>query len=210
MSREQLTKDEKQIMLERGPISQLELMEWELEDLTVPQRQSIEKQRLFLRAFAHRGNIGEGIKAAMVSRSAVNAWREKEWFEVLFQAALDESTDRIEAEAFRRAVDGYDEPVVWQGMISTVVDPLTGQEKFLTVRKYSDALMQTMLKGARPEKYRDNHHVEHSGAPAGVLIVPGPIDPESWAKAAKEQQAKYAGNEGDAPAGPAPGSTPRP
>jgi hypothetical protein len=32
--------------------------------------------------------------------------------------------------------------------------------------------------------------------PSGVLIVPAPIDPESWAKVVAEQQAPYRGNVG--------------
>jgi hypothetical protein len=200
MSLETLTPDERTILLERGPVSELELMDWEMDGLTVPQRMSLEKKRLFLRAFARRGVVLDGLSAARVSRSLIVEWRKQEWFDVLYQAAVDEAADRIEAEAYRRAVEGYDEPVVWQGMLSTVVDGETGEEKPLTIRKYSDALMQTMLKGARPDRYRDNHHVQHEGGAGGVLIVPAAIDPESWARAAREQQAKYAGNEGDAPA----------
>lgn len=199
MSITSLTDEERQLLVERGPISELELMDWELEDLTNLQRLSLEKKRLFLRAFAQRGIILDGLRAARVSRTAVNEWRKSEWFETLYGAAIEEACDKIEGEAFRRAVEGYDEPVIWQGMLSTVVDAETGQEKPLVVRKFSDALMQTLLKGARPEKYRENHHVQHEGSAGGVLIVPAPVDPESWARAAREQQAKYAGNEGDAP-----------
>ena len=35
------------------------------------------------------------------------------------------------------------------------------------------------------------------GGATGVLVVPGVIDPKAWAEAAREQQAKYAGNEGE-------------
>ena len=195
MSVKNLTEEEKYFLHERGPISELELVEWEVEGLSAQERLSIERRRLFLRAFALRGIVLDGCKAAGVSRSAVEHWRESsEWFDTLYSIAIEEAADRIEAEAFRRAVEGYDEPVIYQGMTTTVVDPVTGEEKQLVVRKYSDALMQTLLKGARPDKYRENHKVEHTGQAGGVLVIPAPIDPVEWSKAAAAQQAKYAGN----------------
>jgi hypothetical protein len=199
MSLTTLTPEERQLLVERGPISELELMDWEIDGLSNLQRLSLEKKKLFLRAFAQRGIILDGLRAARVSRNAVLEWRKLEWFETLYEAAMDEACDRIEGEAIRRAVEGYDEPVVWQGMLSTVVDAETGQERPLTIRKYSDTLMNTLLKGARPDKYRENHTVQHEGnVGVGVLVVPAAVDPETWAKVAREQQAKYSGNEGDA------------
>lgn len=197
MTTKNMTDDERRFLYERGTVSELELVEWELEGLTSSERLSLERRRLFLRAFAARGIVAEGCRAAGVSRDAVYHWREtSEWFEQLYLIAIEEAADRIEAEAIRRAVDGYDEPVIYQGMPTSVVDPVTGEQRTLTVRKYSDTLMAMILKGARPEKYRDNHKVELSGGGGGVLIVPGVIDPKAWAEAAREQQAKYAGNEG--------------
>jgi hypothetical protein len=195
MSVKNMTDDQRLFLHERGPVSELELVEWELEGLTVQERLSAERRRLFLRAFATRGIVLDGCRAAGVSRGAVEHWRESsEWFDTLYRVAIEEAADRIEGEAFRRAVDGYDEPVIYQGMPTMVRDATSGEDKQLFIRKYSDALMQTLLKGARPEKYRDNHRLEVSGPGGGVLIVPAAIDPASWAKAAQEQQAKYAGN----------------
>lgn len=190
-----MTEEEREYLLCRGPVSQLELVTWELDGLTAHERLSIERKAAFLRAFASRGIVTEGCRVAGVSSSAVRSWRENsEWFETLYQAALEEAADRIEAEAFRRAVDGYDEPVIYQGQPTYVQDAETGDQRVLTVRKYSDALMQTLLRGARPEKYRENHRVDVAGGAGGVLIVPAAVDPESWAKAAMAQQARYAGS----------------
>ena len=201
MSTKNMTTEQRDYLHERGPVSELELVEWELDGLSASERLSIERRRLFLRAFATRGIVLEGCRAAGVSRSTVDKWREQsEWFEELYCIAIEEAADRIEAEAIRRAVDGYDEPVIYQGMPTTVVDPVTGEQRQLTVRKYSDALMALVLKGARPEKYRENHKVELEGGAGGVFIVPGVIDPKAWADAAREQQAKYAGNEGESKA----------
>ncbi|ATS92219.1 TerS [Stenotrophomonas phage DLP4] len=202
MTAKNLTDDERMFLHERGPVSELELVEWELDGLNTQERMSYERRRLFLRAFALRGIVLDGCRAAGVSRGAVEHWRESsEWFDTMFHIAREEAADRIEAEAFRRAVDGYDEPVIYQGMTTTVIDPVTGEEKQLVVRKFSDALMQTLLKGARPDKYRENHKVEHSGQAGGVLVIPAAVDPTTWYKTVQEQQAKYAGNNegGEAP-----------
>lgn len=193
-----LTAEQRDYLHERGPISELELVEWELDNLSTSERLSVERKRLFLRTFAISGIVLQGCRAAGVSRATIDKWRAaSEWFDELYELAIEEAADRIEAEAIRRAVDGYDEPVIYQGMPTTVVDPITGQERQLTIRKYSDTLMALVLKGARPDKYRENHKVEVEGGAGGVLIVPGVIDPKAWADAAREQQAKFAGNEGE-------------
>lgn len=88
-----------------------------------------------------------------------------------YKAAFDEAQETaigiLEDEAHRRAVEGVDEPLTYQGQFSydakiddagnLVLDaegrPMRG--KVLTVRKYSDSLLQFLLRGARPEKYRE-------------------------------------------------------
>ena len=82
MAVDNLTEEQIQMIQERGPVSELEFFEWELEGLSAPQRMSMEKRRLFLRHFALRGIILDGVNAARVSRHAVYAWRESEWFEM--------------------------------------------------------------------------------------------------------------------------------
>lgn len=61
------------------------------------------------------------------------------------------ATDALEAEARRRAVDGVPEPVFHQG------------KKCGTVKKYSDRMLEILLKGHRPEKFREKVDMNHSG-----------------------------------------------
>jgi hypothetical protein len=153
---------------------------------------------MYLRAFAKRGIVLDGLQAASVSRSAVKHWRTDDWFSDLEDAAMEEAGDRIEAEVHRRAIDGVDEPIVFQGMPTMLTDKDSGEQRIFTVKKYSDKLAETLLKGHKGEKYRDKVDNKHSfEGQTGVLVVPAPIDPASWAKAAAEQQAKYAGNTGE-------------
>ena len=51
--------------------------------------------------------------------------------------------------ARRRAIDGFEEPVFYQGAVVGAV------------RKYSDRMLELLLKGHAPEKYKDR--VQHSG-----------------------------------------------
>lgn len=77
-------------------------------------------------------------------------WREND---ADFAAAWDRAKaigmDALEDEATRRAFEGVDEPIVHMGIITD------------TVKKYSDTLAIFLLKGGKPEKYKDR--VEHSG-----------------------------------------------
>jgi len=65
----------------------------------------------------------------------------------------------LEDEAIRRAREGYDEPVFYQGQ-------MTG-----TIRKYSDTLLIFLLKGAMPAKYRENVDVTSKGERIAQCIV---------------------------------------
>lgn len=106
----------------------------------------------FLAAFSRLGNITAAAEKARVSRRIVPHWREHDpAFSAAFDQAAVEATDRLEAEARRRAVDGVDEPVFHRG------------EEVATVKKYSDLLLIFLLKGALPSKYRERHEVTGAG-----------------------------------------------
>lgn len=169
--------------------------------LTQPQRMQLVKKCQYLKALAVRGVSKDGLLAAGgVSYTTLGNWRDADpWFCQMEIEATMEAKDNLEAEAYRRAVQGVDEPVVYQGMVTTVFDAETGKDKTLTVKKYSDSLLSLLLKASDPEKYRENvqQTVEHKGA-IGVLVVPGQAnDPRAWAEAAREQQSKFATAQGN-------------
>ena len=70
--------------------------------------------------------------------------------------AREEAADTLEAEARRRAIEGVEEPVFHKG------------QRVGTVRKYSDLLLIFLLKGVRPQKFRDNYQRAGTGAPDGT------------------------------------------
>ena len=120
-----------------------------------------EWQAAFLEALCDSGNVSESAKIANVSRVFVYEQRRAdELFAAAWDDALDQASDLLEKEARRRAHDGWDEPVfgsMGQGL---------GSGQIGMVHKYSDTLLIFLLKGAKPEKYRERHEVMgKDGAP---------------------------------------------
>ena len=120
------------------------------------------KQREFLELLASNGNVTVSCEALNLRRQTVyEARAEDAQFAAAWDAAMEQAADHLEAEARRRAVDGWDEPVFYQG------------EQTGLVRKFSDTLLIFLLKGARPEKFRDRQQHEHTG-PGGEPMQ-GPV-----------------------------------
>lgn len=104
----------------------------------------------FLAELAKRGNVRDACKAARIARATPYRWREADPdFAAAWRDALDQAADVLEREAFRRAVTGVQEPVFGS------LGPGQGTGEVGAVRKYSDTLLIFLLKGARPEKYRE-------------------------------------------------------
>lgn len=189
-----------------------------------PAAEEVEQAKLvFLLNLADAGLVGESAEAAGINRSTAYRWYSGDVeFAQAWDAALEASADLLEREARRRAVDGVEEPVIYQGQMTPVYEydadgrvrmaesvetgadgkevrtrtPVQarnpdGSLKWLSVRRPSDALLMFLLKGRRPDVYRERF--EHMGkggkelpAPvtgiqAGVLVVPGVInDPGAW------------------------------
>ena len=70
-------------------------------------------------------------------------------FGLRYQDALDEAADMLEAEAWRRALEGVQQPILNSGKL--VLDPVTGAT--MMVRRYSDTLLMLLLRGSKPEKF---------------------------------------------------------
>lgn len=152
------------------------------------------RQVCFLQHFRQCGVITEACRRTGVSRRLVyQYWRQDPVFEAAFREALEEAADVIEAEMYRRGVEGVDEPVVHQGMPTYLEgEGGDGERRMWTIKKYSEGCLLALAKARRPERFRDNHKVEHSGAVvSGVLVVPAAVDPDSWEQAAEDQQARF-------------------
>lgn len=122
------------------------------------------KKKAFLEAYAACGNITQAAELAGISRTSHYNWMEKDpEYPALFKAAEEQAIDRLEQEARRRALEGVEKPVYQGGK-------LVG-----TVREYSDTLLIFLLKGAKPDKYRERSTTELTGpggGPIRVVFVP--------------------------------------
>lgn len=109
-------------------------------------------QEKFLAAFSETGMVTEACKAVGVGRTTVYRERQlDEEFALRWADIEEETTERMEREAYRRGTEGVDKPV------------FQGGKQVGSVREYSDSLLQFMLKARRPEKYRERYSFDHSG-----------------------------------------------
>lgn len=100
-------------------------------------------QAAFLQHFARYANVAAACRKVGISRAIVYQWQEHdEAFAIAYKQAELDAADVLRREAFRRAVVGWEEPVVSAGKM------------VCTVRKKSDAVLLAMLKARVPE-YRD-------------------------------------------------------
>lgn len=116
------------------------------------------KQRAFLASFAVCGRITAAAKAAGIDRSQHYEWlQEVTGYPQAFQDAGEKAADNLEDEARRRAEEGMLDAVYYQGK------PIGAR------RIYSDGLMMFLLRGLRPNKYRERRDVELSGPNGGPI-----------------------------------------
>lgn len=109
-------------------------------------------RQAFLDAFDELGMVTAACEAIGISRQTAYQERQRnEDFAVAWADVEERSTERMEREAYRRAVEGVTKPLVSAGKHVT------------DVTEYSDGLLQFMLRARRPERYRENVKVEHAG-----------------------------------------------
>ena len=162
----------------------------------------------FLDRLRASGVVARACREVGVSYSTAYALRARDGdFAAAWDEALEESYDTLEQEARRRALEGWDEPIVHQGQLTPVWErdaagkavldeagnpvqarDANGALQWLTVRKHRDALLQFLLKGYR--RRFGTERTEMTGAdgapiPQQILVVTGvphaEINPEDIA-----------------------------
>lgn len=100
---------------------------------------------------------GEIAQALGIVPGTIREWRRQDSdFDQMCADAESVVTDQIEREAIRRAVRGVLEPVVNKdGVVMVNGEPLM-------TRRYSDGLLQFLLRGRRNEVYGDKSKVENT------------------------------------------------
>jgi hypothetical protein len=107
------------------------------------------KVPMFLKELRVNGGfVGKACEAVAISRKSVYAWRETDLeFAAEWDRAVELATEDLEKEARRRAYDGVQEPVFYQGEICG------------HVQKFSDTLLMFTIKARKPE-YRDKIQID--------------------------------------------------
>ncbi len=102
------------------------------------------KKAAFLKSYSENGNITRSAALTQIERQSHYRWlKEDQVYQDAFYISQLQYADNLEAEARRRAHEGYEEAVYYKGDI-------VGQQ-----RKFSDTLLIFLLKAAKPYRYKD-------------------------------------------------------
>jgi len=105
-----------------------------------PAEEPQDPKAAFLESLAKTGSVTESAADCKIPRRTVYNWRaDDEAFAAAWEEAVELGTDALEDEAVRRAKNG------------------------------SDTLLIFMLKGRRPEKFKDRVAAEHTGKDGGPI-----------------------------------------
>jgi len=116
------------------------------------------REKRFLAALARGVSIAGAAAEAGFSYGFAFKWRYADPdFAARWQEAYEQGTDALEDEARRRAMQGVETPVYFAG------------KKIGELRKYSDALLMFLLRGRRPEKYRERLTTDFANTGIGPI-----------------------------------------
>lgn len=122
----------------------------------------------FLSIFSEVGRFSHSARAVASTEAAYRYFEERcDGFRNACEDAYSEFQDKLHSEALSRAVDGWDEPVFYQG------------QKVGYIRRKSDKLMELMLKAHLPEKFRDRVDV-NAHLTGGVMVAPAGVTADAW------------------------------
>jgi hypothetical protein len=162
-------------------------------------RRGVSRQSAFLASFAITARLSLAAKATRINRDLHYRWmKDDPEYPALFAEAKLKAADMLQDEATRRATDGVFEPNVFKGEFvypvkGYALDAVTGlpdrdqpiySKKPLGVMKLSDRLLEFLLRGAKPETYRE--------APQKIDVQVGPIEIVERLNAARKRVAKPA------------------
>ena len=107
-----------------------------------PKAKPYSKQEQFLAAYTACGNLTDAARSIGCDRRSHYDWLKSDpTYRERYQEAHAEACDSLRSEARRRAVEGVEEPVYYQGV------------ECGRIRKYSDILLIFLLKAAAPQEF---------------------------------------------------------
>lgn len=150
-----------------------------------------DQKETFLLEYARCGRKGQAAKVAGVSPQTVNNHIDHDPdFEEAVDQALDAYRAMVGGEVRRRGVEGWDEPLYYQGQRATepILDENGAQVKddegnplfrLVSVRKFDGSLLMAEAKRVDPA-YRDKALLNLDTGGGGVIVAPADMTPEEW------------------------------
>ena len=149
---------------------------------STPKKRPPRWEKAFLASLAELGNVRLACEAAEIDRRTAYNRREADpEFAAVWDAALDQAADLLEEEARRRAYEGVRRYKFDRGR--PIMVPVVGDDGLVVRDKdgnlelvpyveheYSDTLLIFLLKGIRPEKYRERGAMELTGKDGAPLF----------------------------------------
>jgi hypothetical protein len=133
-------------------------------------------QEPFLDALSRNGIVTNACKVVNIgNRTAYDERHRNAAFAKKWEDAVRSSGDSAEAEAWRRAVLGWDEPV------------FQGGKQVGIVRKHSDTLLLAVLKARKPDEYGDRIKVDVTEAARRIAKQRGATPEEEEAAVAEAE-----------------------
>jgi hypothetical protein len=124
----------------------------------MPRSSTSISMRAFLASYAQTANITKAAEAAKIDRGLHYRWLDTfPKYQKAFLEAERQAGDYLESVAVGRATEGVMEAVYYQGR------PIGA------VRRYSDGVMMTLLRGFKPKKY--SNKTEISGPEGGAIEI---------------------------------------
>ena len=115
-------------------------------------------QLRFIEVFETTANISAACRVIGFSRTAVYRRRKRDQeFADAWAEAEQVAADALEAELWRRGVEGIDRPIMHQG------------KQVGTVKEYSDLALIALIKARRPEQF--NEHLEATKSGSGLAKI---------------------------------------
>lgn len=131
-----------------------------------PRATTLATQALFLQSYAQIGVVTAAAKMAGIDRSVHYEWmadvEKYPDYKAKFEDAHQQAIDRLEVEAIRRGLSGWEEPVFGRGK-----DANAGTVQVGTIRRYSDRMLEIMLRARRPADFRER--MEVTGKDGGAI-----------------------------------------
>lgn len=125
---------------------------------------------MFLEAISSGSEDSEAAEYADITVAAANKRRKTDAkFAAAYKEAREARIETYRMEAKRRAIDGWQEPVFYQG------------EQIGTTRKFSDRMLEVLLRAEDPDTFGDKHVVEilttpMTGADVAAAVAVGQLE----------------------------------